>query len=120
PEQLMEELLELTVARTGYPREMLELDLDLEADLGIDTVKQVAIFASLRERHGIERDPGVAIRELNTLRRAHAHFVSRVEDPGAGGQTPPSAIAPASVHAVPTVVPTAAASHPGSGPAPTV
>src|SRR5690606_34035470 len=26
PEQLMEELLELTVARTGYPREMLELD----------------------------------------------------------------------------------------------
>ncbi|WP_299983457.1 type I polyketide synthase, partial [Desulfobacula sp.] len=33
--------------QTGYAADMLENDLDLEADLGIDTVKQVEIFAKI-------------------------------------------------------------------------
>ncbi|HEU5332543.1 MAG TPA: beta-ketoacyl synthase N-terminal-like domain-containing protein, partial [Actinocrinis sp.] len=37
---------------TGYPPELLELDLDLEADLGVDTVKQAEVFAAVRERFG--------------------------------------------------------------------
>ena len=35
--------------QTGYPPDMLDLDLDLEADLGIDTVKQAEVFATIRE-----------------------------------------------------------------------
>ncbi|HYN32947.1 MAG TPA: beta-ketoacyl synthase N-terminal-like domain-containing protein, partial [Ilumatobacteraceae bacterium] len=34
---------------TGYPAELLEPDLDLEADLGVDTVKQAEVFAAVRE-----------------------------------------------------------------------
>ena len=30
----------MVVEKTGYPKDMLALDLDLEADLGVDTVKQ--------------------------------------------------------------------------------
>ncbi len=41
---------------TGYPPELLDLDLDLEADLGVDTVKQAEVFAAVRERFGVERD----------------------------------------------------------------
>ena len=37
------------VEKTGYPQEMLDLDLDLEADLGVDTVKQAEMFAAIRE-----------------------------------------------------------------------
>ena len=37
-------VLEIVAAKTGYPEDMLELDLDLEADLGIDTVKQAETF----------------------------------------------------------------------------
>jgi len=44
------------VEKTGYPREMLDLDLDMEADLGVDTVKQAEIFAAIRELYGIPRD----------------------------------------------------------------
>ena len=33
---------------TGYPEDMLDLELDLEADLGIDTVKQAETFAAVR------------------------------------------------------------------------
>ena len=42
---------------TGYPPELLDLDLDLEADLGVDTVKQAEVFAAVRERYGVARDP---------------------------------------------------------------
>ncbi len=35
--------------KTGYPQDMLDLDLDLEADLGIDTVKQAETFAAVLE-----------------------------------------------------------------------
>ena len=42
-------LLALVAEKTGYPLDMLDLDLDLEADLGVDTVKQADLFASIRE-----------------------------------------------------------------------
>ena len=42
-------LVEIVRDRTGYPAEMLGLDLDLEADLGIDSIKRVEILGTLRE-----------------------------------------------------------------------
>ncbi len=41
-------LLEKVSARTGYPLDMLGLDLDLEADLGIDSIKRVEILGDLQ------------------------------------------------------------------------
>ena len=42
-------LLEIVGEKTGYPPEMLELDMDLEADLGIDSIKRVEILGALEE-----------------------------------------------------------------------
>lgn len=42
-------LLEIISERTGYPSEMLEPNLDLEADLGIDSIKRIEIFNSFRK-----------------------------------------------------------------------
>ena len=42
-------LLKIVQDRTGYPAEMLRLDLDLEADLGVDSIKRVEILGTLRE-----------------------------------------------------------------------
>ncbi|WP_435010544.1 type I polyketide synthase [Tundrisphaera lichenicola] len=42
-------LVEIVRDRTGYPAEMLGLDLDLEADLGIDSIKRVEILGTLRD-----------------------------------------------------------------------
>ncbi len=33
---------------TGYPPELLDTDLDLEVDLGVDTVKQAEVSAAVR------------------------------------------------------------------------
>jgi acyl transferase domain-containing protein/NAD(P)-dependent dehydrogenase (short-subunit alcohol dehydrogenase family)/acyl carrier protein len=37
---------------TGYPPEMIEEDMEVESDLGIDTVKQATILSTLSERFG--------------------------------------------------------------------
>ncbi len=52
---------------TGYPPELLDLDLDLEADLGVDTVKQAEIFAAIREHYGVARDDSLKLRDFPTL-----------------------------------------------------
>ncbi|MCP4426266.1 MAG: acyltransferase domain-containing protein, partial [Chloroflexi bacterium] len=49
------QVIGLVAAQTGYPEDMLELDLDLEADLGVDTVKQAETFAAIREAFDIPR-----------------------------------------------------------------
>ena len=45
-------LVDLVAERTGYPAEMVELDLDLEADLGIDSIKRVEILGSFQKQFG--------------------------------------------------------------------
>ena len=52
---------------TGYPPELLDPDLDLEADLGVDTVKQAEVFAAVREEYGVERDATLQLRDFPTL-----------------------------------------------------
>lgn len=43
------DLLRITSERTGYPDDMLNLDFDLESDLGIDSIKRVEILNSFRK-----------------------------------------------------------------------
>ena len=46
-------LLRLVSERTGYPTEMLDLNLDLEADLGIDSIKRVEILGAFQQETGV-------------------------------------------------------------------
>ncbi len=62
-----ERILALAVEKTGYPEDMLDLDLDLEADLGVDTVKQAEMFAAIREIYNIPRDENRKLRDYPTL-----------------------------------------------------
>jgi len=108
-EEVRRVLMDTVVAKTGYPEDMLELELDLEADLGIDTVKQVDIFARTREAFGVSRDPNRALRDFNTLQKVIDHIVERVLA-ASGGSAPAPAPAPAPVarSAAPAPAPVAA------------
>ncbi|MGO9517866.1 MAG: SDR family NAD(P)-dependent oxidoreductase, partial [Candidatus Korobacteraceae bacterium] len=66
-ESVKERILDLMVQKTGYPKDMLDLDLDLEADLGVDTVKQAEMFAAIREIYNIPRDENRKLRDYPTL-----------------------------------------------------
>ena len=52
-EEVKRQLLETVSEKTGYPVDMLGLDLDLEADLSIDSIKRMEIIGALREKLNI-------------------------------------------------------------------
>jgi len=67
----------IVAQKTGYPADLLDLDLDLEADLGVDTVKQAETFAAVREQWSIPRLENLRLRDFPTLRHVvgfvHTH-----------------------------------------------
>ena len=75
-------VLETVSEKTGYPVDMLDLDLDLEADLGVDTVKQAELFATVRTHFGIPKREDLRLSEYNTL----AKVISFVEDGLSSGE----------------------------------
>jgi acyl transferase domain-containing protein/NAD(P)H-dependent flavin oxidoreductase YrpB (nitropropane dioxygenase family) len=73
-------LVEIVRQRTGYPPETLKLDLDLEADLGIDSIKRVEILGSLRDAvPELERSTDSALMDRLTGAKTLAQIVERVE-----------------------------------------
>jgi acyl transferase domain-containing protein len=52
-------VLEIISERTGYPADMIELDLDLEADLSIDSIKRTEIAGELAAHLGLGGDAGM-------------------------------------------------------------
>ena len=75
-ESVKERVLAIVAEKTGYPKDMLDLDLDLEADLGVDTVKQAEMFAAIRELYNIPRDQNIKLRDYPTL----AHVIRFVHE----------------------------------------
>ncbi|WP_454046912.1 SDR family NAD(P)-dependent oxidoreductase [Chryseobacterium sp. Marseille-Q8038] len=51
-EDLQNAILNIVSEKTGYPKEMLGLDLDLEADLSIDSIKRMEIIGDLKTKIG--------------------------------------------------------------------
>ncbi|WP_330301466.1 SDR family NAD(P)-dependent oxidoreductase [Streptomyces sp. NBC_00503] len=92
-------LLEVVSEKTGYPADMLELDMDIEADLGIDSIKRVEIMGVLQERANATVTAGPEqLAELRTLR----DIIELIA--GAGGDSAPAAPAAA---AAPVAAPAA-------------
>ena len=66
PVDLTPALLEVVAEKTGYPAEMLQLGMELEADLGVDSIKRVEILAALTER--VPGLPSIGAGEMGSLR----------------------------------------------------
>jgi acyl transferase domain-containing protein/NAD(P)-dependent dehydrogenase (short-subunit alcohol dehydrogenase family)/acyl carrier protein len=88
PDQSIETcLLEVVSQLTGYPVEMLALDMDIEADLGIDSIKRVEILATLEERmSGIPAIPPDTLGTLKTLGQITAFL--KKKDPAMTASSP--------------------------------
>ncbi len=81
-----DDVLAVVADKTGYPTDVLEPDLDLEADLGIDTVKQAEVFAQIREHFTIPRDDTLKLRDYPTL----AHVITYVRERTDTATPPPT------------------------------
>ncbi|MCW2536785.1 MAG: acyltransferase protein [Modestobacter sp.] len=72
--------------RTGYPEDLLGEDLDLEADLGIDSIKRVEILGAVRERMDLPAGALAGLRGRRTIRS----IVEGVASALGGGSDPPA------------------------------
>ena len=93
-EAISARLIELVSERTGYPPAMLDLDLDLEADLGIDSIKRVEILGGLADMiSGTEEDLQSKIEleqltSIRTLRGILSCLKEAIFDAPSGGAAP--------------------------------
>lgn len=72
-------LLSVVSDKTGYPTEMLELEMDLEADLGIDSIKRVEIMGMVQEViPEMPRLSTEALAELRTLRQIADYLMQQL------------------------------------------
>ncbi len=87
-------LLETISEKTGYPVEMLELDMSLDSDLGIDSIKRVEILSALQEK--IPDAPEIGPEQLGSIQtlRQIVEYLSEnaevVEQPADAKSVPPS------------------------------
>jgi malonyl CoA-acyl carrier protein transacylase len=96
-EEIKAKVLSLVSEKTGYPVEMLDLELDLEGDLGIDTVKQAELFAAVRTSYGIPRREDLRLSDYNTLTKVIGFVVEALQGQAAPAAKPAAAQAPAVV-----------------------
>lgn len=84
--ELQETLISLISERTGYPVELIEPDLDLEADLSIDSIKRAEIAGEVATQLGMSLEGGdeSVLEDLVKARTVTAIMAWLDEQTGAG------------------------------------
>src|SRR5690606_12631289 len=88
-------LLNIVAERTGYPEDVLELDLDLEADLSIDSIKRLEIVGDLSGKVGLDKldiDKDAALESLAALKTLRAMVEWLSSNTGATTEVPGVAV----------------------------
>ncbi|WP_018680512.1 type I polyketide synthase [Actinokineospora enzanensis] len=88
PVDVLAAVVEVISARTGYPPEMIDGDLDLEADLSIDSIKRTEIAGTLIAKLGVTVE-GTVHDELHRRRSAQAMAYWLEERMGIGAAPAP-------------------------------
>ncbi|MEP7161540.1 MAG: beta-ketoacyl synthase N-terminal-like domain-containing protein, partial [Dermatophilaceae bacterium] len=100
-DEILAKVTGIVAEMTGYPTDLLDPDLDLEADLGVDTVKQAEVFAAVRGEWTLERDENLRLRDFPTLRHVAGYVRGRLglPEPSAAAAATPGGVAPVSLAA---------------------
>jgi phosphopantetheinyl transferase/acyl carrier protein len=83
-EAIGQTLRALVSEKTGYPIDMLDVMLNLEADLGVDSIKRVEILGAFQQQTGLLQAQDIErVSGLKTLQEVIGFFVQR--ERGQGG-----------------------------------
>ncbi|MFH8755957.1 acyltransferase domain-containing protein [Streptomyces atroolivaceus] len=77
-DDVLAELATMYAEDLGFPVEMMSSEIDLEADLGVDSVKQLALFQRVRKHYGLDEPPAERRVRATTL----AKIAELVEERG--------------------------------------
>ena len=74
-------LFDLVVDLTGYDREIIDFDADLESELGVDSIKRAQLLGELEQQFELQsiRQSDVRLADFPTLASIHQFVVNQVE-----------------------------------------
>merc|ERR1719440_1776758 len=106
PAKATEVVLAVLAAKTGYEPDMIEMDMALETELGVDSIKRVEILSDVQKELNVEAQDVAALSRTQTVGEVVEAMIKELG--GAGG----AVAAPAAPVAAPV-----AASSSGVSPA---
>ncbi len=99
-------MIEIVSELTGYPADMLGLDMDIESDLGIDSIKRVEILSTLEDRlPGLPQVTPEVMGSLKTLGQISDYLTSGSDKNDLGEHATDRPAAPAPSTATPEKTP---------------
>ncbi|MFT4774731.1 MAG: NAD(P)-dependent dehydrogenase (short-subunit alcohol dehydrogenase family)/acyl carrier protein, partial [Ilumatobacter sp.] len=97
-EEMTPKLLGVVSDRTGYPSEMLTMDMELESDLGIDSIKRVEILSAMQDLVPELPEVDLAVMAgLATLGEIVAYLTDQASGTAVSASTPAPVSVPISV-----------------------
>ncbi|MBU1239697.1 SDR family NAD(P)-dependent oxidoreductase, partial [Myxococcota bacterium] len=84
----LDQIQGIIAEQTGYTPDMLGIELDLEADLGIDTVKQVEIFARISDHYNLAVPQDMKLSELNTIAKLSEYIRAKADSQAPAASSP--------------------------------
>jgi len=98
---ILDVLLAVVADKTGYPKDMIGLDMEIEADLGIDSIKRVEILSAVQERvPSLPSIPAAELGAMRTLRNILDRFGAVTDVTAASGGAAASTVVAAAQVAV--------------------
>ena len=106
PAKATEVVLAVLAAKTGYEPDMIEMDMALETELGVDSIKRVEILSDVQKELNVEAQDVAALSRTQTVGEV---VEAMIKELGGAGAAPVAAAAPSAP---------AAAAAPSSGVSP--
>ena len=72
-------VMEVLASKTGYDTEMIEDDMELETELGIDSIKRVEILSEVQSRLNVEAKDIAALSRTRTVGEVIAAMVNEIK-----------------------------------------
>merc|ERR1719387_283672 len=95
-EEATQVVLSVLAAKTGYEPDMIEMDMALETELGVDSIKRVEILSDVQKELGVEAKDVAALSRTQTVGEVVDAMLAEIASAGmGGGAAPVAAAAPA-------------------------
>merc|ERR1719326_2049701 len=89
PAKATEVVLAVLAAKTGYEPDMIEMDMALETELGVDSIKRVEILSDVQKELNVEAQDVAALSRTQTVGEVVDAMLKEIA--AAGGGAAPAA-----------------------------
>ena len=74
-------IIDLVVDQTGYDEDIIDMDADLEGELGVDSIKRAQLLGELETTYQLQslRDQNLRLSDFPTLASIHAYVLDHLQ-----------------------------------------